>query len=820
MAAPSAASALAKAEQPPTASFGEEPDLTLTLLPGWCLEVFQRRIQGVVDGYLCSHDVDEVVSSLREVSKDHGQACLEEMIVCIVNIALERSPEQRKLLSELLPRLEKEGVVNQHVLTWGFAKLASTWEELAVDDGPLAPPELVKMIVTCTDIGCLDRSFLRKLPQALLQSVIESGSETLVDSAEELSGIVQQMQDYRAGVDAAKLLQRRARPVMGVFVGKVIKVLRELGIPELRHEYVKWVLSVSLEWPQAERCQILAVLTELRKQAILSQEDMQWAVIRLLGQLNDLSLDNPDIASVATEQLRELMKQGLIEQAFLKKCKRLRFGDAAGIAVLEDLWPDAEGEVSSSSSPPQKSRDDKIEVETQQDDKMEVETQQEDAADGCAAEPAESEDTSGDVSTTVPTEGAPKSEADESEAHEEPLDTAPAAASTAPPASASSAGISLRPGGATSLTVGGLSLRPGGGGGLAGLLLQPPVAASSSKPAQQSQSGEKGEKHTRSRGGKGSGRGGAPKEDAGSGGWRRDAVKTQQKRQEDGGKKEIRPTENVPLVVTEESWVAQQRKRKEEGVSKLTNEEVLRRMRSILNKLTMDKFDDLYEQLIMESGIATEQHVRMLMVEVFEKATTQHHFVGMYTNMCVRLSTWFKEHVDIGDFKGILLDQCQASFSANMQRPPELAEEVRGKTADEQDELELKRHKWKLRMVGNVKLVGQLLVQELVKSKVLIICAEELLASRTADAMELLASLLTTVGLKFDVPSWRHHDALCKVFVQVKGLAQDPKVLGSRPRCLLQDVLDLRAQGWEDKRAVAKQAAVPRARNTETTGAS
>eukprot|EP00971_Amphidinium_carterae_P265395 5264904-Amphidinium_carterae.2 len=117
---------------------------------------------------------------------------------------------------------------------------------------------------------------------------------------------------------------------------------KELGIPELRHEYVKWVLSVlayclererehychtdcrsrlklqqikvSLEWPQAERCQILAVLTELRKQAILSQEDMQWAVIRLLGQLNDLSLDNPDIASVATEQLRELMKQGLIEQ--------------------------------------------------------------------------------------------------------------------------------------------------------------------------------------------------------------------------------------------------------------------------------------------------------------------------------------------------------------------------------------------------------------------------------------------------------------------------------------------------------------------------
>jgi len=845
------------AQSKPPSAFGDETTFALALPSGWCQGDFEQRIQGIVGAFLCSHDLEEAMTCLREVRKESGDACSEQIVVSIVLCALERSLEQQKLLSDsnLLPKLVEDGVITRPALVWGCAKLSATWEELAVDYGSLAPPALLKMIVHVTNKGCLDKAFLRKMPKALLQSVSEAPDEAGID-ASELQGLVKQLENFKESIDSAKLLQRRARPaanLMGLFVSKVSKTLKELGVPELHHEFVKWALCASLEWPPAERKQCIELLVGLRKQEVICEEDVQWAVLRMLGFLDELSKDIPDAAKVAREQFTELLNRELLQKAFLKKCQRLQIGDAAGLSLIEGFWPageedqePAEDDSKKAAAEPQEASEEGANENENDVDGGDDNQQEEDAGDASVVEPAESEDTtSGDLSTMVPTEGAPKSEADESENHDEPESTPAPATSSQPSgnataaAAAPKAAVSLRPGGSAggSLTAGlGLSLRPGGSGGLTGLALRPPTSATASNPkpnkenSNSEKSGKKGNKAFGRNNGGGGDKGGYPKdkEDGGSGGWRRDAAKTQERKQQQKDKEKENKQQAqgsgdatssskaaaVPanLVVTQDSWVAQQRKRREQGeVAKLSDEDVLRRMRSILNKLTLDKFDDLYLQLI-NCGISSEKHVRMLMVEVFEKATTQHHFVGMYTNMCVRLSSWFKENVDIGDFKGILLDQCQASFNDNMKRPAELAEEVKGGTADEQDELELKRHKWKTRMVGNIKLVGQLLIQDLVKSKVLIICAEELLAARTSDSMELLASLLSTVGHKFDVPAFKYHDALSKVFVQVKGLAQDPKALGSRPRCLLQDVLDLRAHGWEDTRAVAKQAAVPRAR--------
>jgi hypothetical protein len=97
-------------------------------------------------------------------------------------------------------------------------------------------------------------------------------------------------------------------------------------------------------------------------------------------------------------------------------------------------------------------------------------------------------------------------------------------------------------------------------------------------------------------------------------------------------------------------------------------------MKLILNKLTIERFDLLYEQLI-ECGISSSSHVEILMREVFEKATTQHHFIGMYAQLCQRLHEWFTKTNREGanspqpTFKKILLNQCQQSFELQL-RPP------------------------------------------------------------------------------------------------------------------------------------------------------
>merc|ERR1719494_1575989 len=78
------------------------------------------------------------------------------------------------------------------------------------------------------------------------------------------------------------------------------------------------------------------------------------------------------------------------------------------------------------------------------------------------------------------------------------------------------------------------------------------------------------------------------------------------------------------------SWSAQCRKKPDEDPEKV----FVRRMKGIMNKLTIEKFDTLYAQLL-ECGFTKKEHIQALMKEVFEKATTQHHFIEMYTKLCM-----------------------------------------------------------------------------------------------------------------------------------------------------------------------------------------
>jgi len=59
--------------------------------------------------------------------------------------------------------------------------------------------------------------------------------------------------------------------------------------------------------------------------------------------------------------------------------------------------------------------------------------------------------------------------------------------------------------------------------------------------------------------------------------------------------------------------------------------------------------------------------------------------------------------------------------------------------------------------------------------------------------------LLTVTGPAFDKPDRTHYVAINAIFVQVSTLVQKLSV-EPRARCLLKDVLDLRAHGWYDNR--------------------
>ena len=91
----------------------------------------------------------------------------------------------------------------------------------------------------------------------------------------------------------------------------------------------------------------------------------------------------------------------------------------------------------------------------------------------------------------------------------------------------------------------------------------------------------------------------------------------------------------------------------------------------------------------MEIGLRTEEHVRALVDLIFEKATTQHHFIEMwgpgartlklaghctnvrYTRLCVLVQRRLVSagHLDEKLLKRVLNDRCQDHFMASLEPP-------------------------------------------------------------------------------------------------------------------------------------------------------
>jgi hypothetical protein len=496
----------------------------------------------------------------------------------------------------------------------------------------MAARALVEMLIRCIEDGSVQRAFLTKLPEALLVVVIKDGAAK--DGVLELQEVVARMQEFKQFLEKNKLLEpymRSDTDALNSRADGMAKALRKLSMQDYHHVFVKRILVASLDWPLAERANCVALLQQLHVDRALSLEDVQWGAIHLLGHLDDLTLDCPGTSELVAEHLRALTTAGLLSAGFIRRCQLLRVGGAAGLAVLEAAQKHAEIPKSAVG-------------ETKND------TEEEDEEDECKADDEEKETRQGDVAEGGDGCAEPSAKLE--------IERVPPPASSGRLTGGLTSGLSLRPGGSltgaislrpggmaggltSGLSSGGISLRPGGGGSTTGGPLQGSGgAASSGYPS----ADKKNEKKKKGVGDK------VNANDSTS--WRDDAAKVREQKERSRRRKDDKPGSAVEkdgsgahsgkvakLVSSETSWAAQQQKRRQNSKEdKVSDEEITRRMKSILNKLTLEKFDELYQQLV-NCGISTEEHIRILIAEVFEKATMQHHFIEMYTLLCQTSAT-------------------------------------------------------------------------------------------------------------------------------------------------------------------------------------
>ncbi|KFW71797.1 Eukaryotic translation initiation factor 4 gamma 1, partial [Pygoscelis adeliae] len=267
--------------------------------------------------------------------------------------------------------------------------------------------------------------------------------------------------------------------------------------------------------------------------------------------------------------------------------------------------------------------------------------------------------------------------------------------------------------------------------------------------------------------------------------------------------------EDVKLNKAEKAWKpSSKRASEEEDPENIKTQELLRRVRSILNKLTPQMFQQLMKQ-VMELSIDTEERLKGVIDLVFEKAISEPNFSVAYANMCrclmgLKVPTTDKPAVTV-NFRKLLLNRCQKEFEKD--KDDDEIFEKRQKEMDDasapeekarmKDELEEARDKARRRSLGNIKFIGELFKLKMLTEAIMHDCVVKLLKNHDEESLECLCRLLTTIGKDLDFEKAKPR--MDQYFNQMEKIIKEKKT-SSRIRFMLQDVIDLRQNSWVPRR--------------------
>uniref|UniRef100_A0AAX7UDV6 Eukaryotic translation initiation factor 4 gamma 1 n=1 Tax=Astatotilapia calliptera TaxID=8154 RepID=A0AAX7UDV6_ASTCA len=236
----------------------------------------------------------------------------------------------------------------------------------------------------------------------------------------------------------------------------------------------------------------------------------------------------------------------------------------------------------------------------------------------------------------------------------------------------------------------------------------------------------------------------------------------------------------------------------------IKTQELFKRVRSILNKLTPQKFQQLMKQ-VTELTIDTEERLKGVIDLTFEKAISEPDFSVAYANMCrclmgLRVEIPDKPGATV-NFRKLLLNRCQKEFEKDKDDDEIFEKKQKELEAEEKqrllEELEEFKDKARRRSLGNIKFIGELFKLKMLTEVIMHDCIVKLLKNHDEESLECLCRLLSTIGKDLDFEKAKPR--MDQYFNQMEKIIKERKTT-SRIRFMLQDVLDLRRNNWVPRR--------------------
>lgn len=219
-----------------------------------------------------------------------------------------------------------------------------------------------------------------------------------------------------------------------------------------------------------------------------------------------------------------------------------------------------------------------------------------------------------------------------------------------------------------------------------------------------------------------------------------------------------------------------------------TPEKVRSEMIDILNKMTPEKYDNLFKKFFSIEGLQEVENVKVLVRCILDKVLLEKNFSDMYTKLCYDIAS-YPNFENRNQFKKFLLQETQLEFENGLNLDskfestddPELYEEI-----------EEKKDMAKRKMLGTMRFISELMQKKLLQQSIIIDILKSLFTETGAPDpgnIEALCELFTSLG------SHLPKKLLDIVFNQLNLLVENPKYK-TRIIFMIQNLIELRKDKW------------------------